>query len=119
MVMILGPNGETLAEVPDGISALEQLALASVKPAMVIPPVVELEGPVAASAAVIQVVAKKVQRCGRDHSPKTTKDTTTGIVYKSESACGRAVAATEGLDAKNKFVFFALATKYPGRFVRV
>lgn len=50
---------------------------------------------------------------------KPQKDTTTGIMYKSQAAAGMAVAAEYGLDATETFIWYEVIKKAPNRFVRV
>jgi len=46
-----------------------------------------------------------------------TKDTQTGLLYESKSAVGKALAAENGLDPDDHYVWYELIKRFPGRFV--
>ena len=46
-----------------------------------------------------------------------TKDTVTNMMYESKSALGKALAAENGMDPNDHYVWYELVKKFPGRFV--
>lgn len=52
---------------------------------------------------------------GRNRA-KPTRDTKTGVEYRSEYQAGKAVAATFQLDPTNPLIFYKVIQRCPGRF---
>jgi hypothetical protein len=69
-------------------------------------------------------VKKSTQRLGAEHGRKAVKDTTTGNIYPSKFAAGKAIASSEDLkDAKGEispldnFAYYRITKLFPDRLV--
>lgn len=53
---------------------------------------------------------------GGNRARTPIRDTDTGKVYKSKSACGRALCTEAGTDSNDHFAWYKLLAKFPSRF---
>lgn len=71
----------------------------------------------AVAPARVEEESKEVGVTKAKKKAKPQKDTKTGVVYKSKSSAGMAVAAEYGLDPTETFIWYEVIKKAPDRFV--
>lgn len=75
----------------------------------------------AVNTLLVQLAASKsptkgAPKFGNHREAVKVLDTETDELYNSKSACGKAVAASMGLDAKDNFVYYQMVKQAPERF---